>query len=245
MLDQNVVALANRKARRIAGKKAPRRIGYTDAAATLAGQLQAAENAEGAVIAESVAAALTQRTRLHVSQNVIVPISRETLILAAAANGGEPESQLRNVNNGTRCQVDLLTYDPWFREVNFFEVKRGTAPIGANHRRVRLLEHVALAITGAAFVEESLGEPVHDVSTRVISYYGRSGFDSAITITAAELDTVFGTTVRAEVDAHLAFFRYRLDCRIPGLTGSVYPPLAVHATQPRPADPGEPAAAAL
>lgn len=236
MLDENVVALANRKARRIAAKRVPNRIGYTDAAATLAWQVQASENAEGAVIAESVAAALEQRSRLEVTQNVRVPLSRETMILAAAANGGEPGNVLRSVDNGARTQVDLLTYDPWYREAVFYEIKRGTAAIGANHRRLRRLEHVALGIAGGAFVEDLLDVPVLDVSTRVISFYGLTGFDSATTITADELDAYFGLAVRSEVDAHLAYFRFRLDCLIPGLTGAVYPPMSIRATDPVPKD---------
>ena len=230
MLDEDVVAQLDRKAQRVAQTRTSGRIGYTDAAATLARQVQAAENAEGALIAHSIAAALAQRTRLDVMQDVTVPLSREALILAAAANGADPSSELRNIDNGTRTQVDLLTYDPWFKEVVFYEIKRGAAPIGANHRRLRRLEHVALGITGAAYVEDVLGEPVVEVATRVISYYGRTGFDDATTVTAPELDACFGVAVRSEVEAHLACFRYKLDCLIPGLTGAVYPPLAIYAT---------------
>lgn len=239
MIDDNVAALANRKARRIARKRNFDRIGYTGAAATLAAQVQAAENAEGSVIAHSLAEALSQRTRLQVRQDVHVPLSRETLILAAAANGTDPNAELRCLDNGTRSQVDVLTYDPWYQEVTCYEVKRGSAPIGANHRRLRELEHLALRITGGSFVEQLIGEPVVELSTRVISFYGRTGFDSEVTVTGGELDRYFGVPVCSEISTHVAFFRYQLDRLIPGLTGAVYPPLTVHATGSQAAETAE------
>ena len=223
MLYQGLAQKAAKKAREIANVDGNARKGFTGPAAELGRMLHMAEAFEGNLLVDVMATHLDQLSGYTARRRVRVPLHRDALLLAIAGTDDVPESELRHIPTGRSTSIDLLLHWP-DGHVTTYEIKRGADAIGRDHLRQRLDNMRALRLVGRDMARSLLNTPVESFSQYVISYYGASNFPAEMTIPGPELDAHFGVDLIAVIEAHLQFFRYRLDLAVPGLTGDARAP---------------------
>ena len=218
MLDPRITTRADRSALAVARITKPVDPGYHGALAVIGHQIMSAQRREGTLLCDAIQAVFQYSARYIVLRNVHIAISHAVRTVAAA-RFAEPRTEMRRCPAGRGIRVDLVVLDTWTNVVYFLELKRGVKGIGADHRarledNWRALELIARDVAAHLFQRT-----VTDVITCVISYYGNTNFRENQTLTRDTLDAFFDLPIRETVDAHLAYFRFRLDTHVPGLTG--------------------------
>lgn len=217
MLEPDLAARAQRGAHRVSQLTEPTDPGYCGSEALTGRRLMSAQRREGGLISAALATAMAASDRYEVAQNVHVPISA-TVRIVAAANADDTPAEMR-CSPGRGIRVDVMVLDTVTGIVYPLEVKRGVEQIGADHRRQIMSNLAALRIVGRDVAQQRFGRHVGAVRPFVISYYGATGIDAALTLTAADIDGFFGVDLTPVIDAHLDHFRYQLEALIPGITG--------------------------
>ena len=218
MLDTRITMRADRSALAVARITKPVDPGYRSDFAVIGHQIMSAQRREGTLLCDAIQAAFQYSARYIVVRNVHIPISHAVRTVAAAGFA-EPRTEMRRCPGGRGMRVDLVVLDTWTDFSYFLELKRGVNGIGADHRarledNWRALELIARDVAAHLFQR-----PVTEVITYVISYYGKTNFRGNQTLTRDTLDAFFDLPIRESVDAHLDYFRFRLDTHVPGLTG--------------------------
>lgn len=218
MLEPDLAARAQRGAHRVSQLTEPTDPGYRGSDALTGRRLMSAQRREGSLISAALATAMAASDRYEVAQNVHVPVSATVRIVAAASADDTTPAEMR-CSPGRGIRVDVMVLDTVTDIVYPLEVKRGVEHIGADHRRQIMSNLAALRIVGRDVAQQRFGRRVGAVRPFVISYYGATGIDAALTLTAADIDGFFGVDLTPVIDAHLDHFRYQLEALIPGITG--------------------------
>lgn len=171
---------------------------------------------EGALIARTIPAALQPAEHLHVVAQARLTLPRRAL--EAVEQDQRIALEYTDATGPTR-QVDLVVFHCRTGRLEFLECKRGTKPIGRDHRRARLRDDAALELVGRSYVRKQFRQIATDCHCLTVSYYGNTGLPEDKTIRADDLDEHFDWNVRDTVEEHLSYFRARLDTVFPGVTG--------------------------
>jgi len=188
----------------------------SEQAGRVTAMVRAVQGAEGAFIARILPTALAQAPHLTVVQQPVVALPERALALA---DQPLPDVHMEYTGDGRRRRLDQLVLNHDVGSIEFTECKRGWRAIGADHRRTRLRDDRALRLIALSYAWHQFRMlPTHG-TTRIVSYYGRTGLPEGITIRAHELDEHYNVNVHAVIEEHLRYFRQALDQAIPGLTG--------------------------
>lgn len=207
-IDQKVAAIA-----RMNGSRDP---ALSDWASRIVSSARAVQGFEGQLIAWTIPAILSRAPHLTVVGQSGVYLPERALM--RADHREQPPIHMQYTGEGRLRRLDQMVFHHLTGTLEFDECKRGLQPIGADHKRTRLRDDRALRMVGLSYAQERFRMVAATCTTRVISYYGRTGLPEDMTLRAGELDQHFGWPVRAAVEEHLRYFRARLDAVMPGLT---------------------------
>ena len=182
----------------------------------VAATVRAVQAYEGALIAQVLPAVLAQAPHLNVASQVRITLPRRAF---EAVEQGATDVALECAGDGPVRQCDFVSVDSRTGRIEFVECKRGLHQIGADHQRARLKDDAVLELIGRSYARHGFRQIVTASRALTVSYYGNTGLPEDRTLRAAELDDHYGWPVRDAVEAHLAYFRARLNWAIPGLTG--------------------------
>jgi len=187
----------------------------SDHASLIASTVRVIQAAEGWLIAKTLPETLAIAPHLTVVAQPKVALPERALELADTP---DTTLNLEYTGEGRVRHVDQLVLDHDTGAIEFTECKRGFKPIGADHRRTRMRDDIALQFIGRSYAWHRFRTVATTAVTRTVSYYGNTGLPDWMTINAYGLDEHYRYPVQAAIEGNLAYFRAALEREIPGLT---------------------------
>ena len=111
---------------------------------------------------------------------------------------------------------DVVAFNTLTGTLQFIEVKRGVAKLSSATIRSETRDLLCLQMLGRGWARANHLD-VQRTEALAVSFYGRSGLPSALTVLGANLDEHFGLHVTEQMEASLAFARDELERRLPDL----------------------------
>ena len=173
---------------------------------------------EGGVIAQVIPLTLSSAPHLNVVAQPKVNLPQRAL--ESVEQGVQDVAFEYTEGSGPDRQMDYVCFDARNGLIQFVECKRGRHQIGADHQRARLKDDAVLELVGRSYARKKFRQIASGCQCLTVSYYGNTGLPENRTVRASELDEHYGWPVREQVEAHLHYFRIRLNEAIPGVTGA-------------------------